>query len=84
MRFQQRDLIGILFAIVAPMLAMWLVLSAFELWDFQEETIESFLNESYNIILKARQLGISTLCAAYAGWMATFFKNREIFGPSFF
>ena len=36
MRFQQRDLIGILFAIVAPMLAMWLVLSAFELWDFHD------------------------------------------------
>ena len=54
-------------------------LLSFELWDFQEEIIESFLNESYNIILKARQLGISTLCAAYAGWMATFFKNREIY-----
>ena len=54
-------------------------LLSFELWDFQEETIHSFLDQSYNIILKARQLGISTLCAAYAGWMATFFKNREIY-----
>ena len=54
-------------------------LLSFELWDFQEETVQSFLDESYNIILKARQLGISSLCAAYAGWMATFFKNREIY-----
>ena len=54
-------------------------LLSFELWDFQEETVHSFLDKSYNIILKARQLGISSLCAAYAGWMATFFKNREIY-----
>ena len=54
-------------------------LLGFELWDFQEETLQSFLDNSYNIILKARQLGISTLCAAYAGWMANFFKNKEIF-----
>ncbi len=51
----------------------------FELWDFQEDTMNSFLEDSYNIILKARQLGISTLCAAYAGWMANFFTNKEIF-----
>ena len=54
-------------------------LLGFELWDFQEDTLQSFLDNSYNIILKARQLGISTLCAAYAGWMANFFKNKEIF-----
>ena len=54
-------------------------LLSFELWDFQEDIVHSFLDKSYNIILKARQLGISTLCAAYAGWMATFFKNREIY-----
>ena len=54
-------------------------LLGFELWDFQEDAINNFLERSYNIILKARQLGISTLCAAYAGWMANFFKNKEIF-----
>ena len=51
----------------------------FELWDFQEDTVQNFLDKSYNIILKARQLGISSLCAAYAGWMANFFKNKEIY-----
>ena len=54
-------------------------LLTFELWDFQEDTLQSFLDRSYNIILKARQLGISTLCAAYSAWMANFFKNKEIF-----
>ena len=51
----------------------------FDLYDFQEDTLTSFLDSSYNIILKARQLGISTLCAAYAGWLANFFKDKEIF-----
>ncbi len=39
MRFQKRDLIGIAFATIAPMLAMWLVLSAFELWDFHDTSM---------------------------------------------
>ena len=54
-------------------------LMPFELYDFQEETLNEFLDNSYNVILKARQLGISTLCAAYAAWMANFFKDKEIF-----
>ena len=41
-------------------------LMPFELYDFQEDTLNEFLDKSYNVILKARQLGISTLCAAYA------------------
>ena len=54
-------------------------LMPFDLYDFQEETLNQFLDTSYNVILKARQLGISTLCAAYAGWLANFFKDKEIF-----
>jgi len=54
-------------------------LMPFELYEFQENTLNDFLDNSYNVILKARQLGISTLCAAYAGWMANFFKDKEIF-----
>jgi hypothetical protein len=51
----------------------------FALWDFQEETVHQFLEHSYNIILKARQLGISTLCAGYIAWMLTFFAEKEIY-----
>ena len=32
----------------------------FNLYDFQEKTVEDLLKNEYNIILKARQLGIST------------------------
>jgi hypothetical protein len=51
----------------------------FKLWDFQEDCINSFLDSSYNIILKARQLGISTVVAGYVGWYITFFNNKQVF-----
>jgi len=52
---------------------------SFELWDFQEHTLQHFLDNSYNIVLKGRQLGISTLVAGYAAWLSNFFKNKEIY-----
>ena len=33
----------------------------FALYDFQTKTLDSFRDEQFNIVLKARQLGISTL-----------------------
>ncbi|MBO39937.1 MAG: hypothetical protein CL729_00135 [Chloroflexi bacterium] len=36
MRFNRSDLVGIIFAIVAPIGAMWLILTAFELWDYHD------------------------------------------------
>jgi len=51
----------------------------FDLWDFQDDCIKEFLKNSYNIILKARQLGLSTLCAGYVAWMITFFKDKEVY-----
>jgi len=51
----------------------------FKLWDFQEKVVNDFVNHSYNIILKARQLGLSTLCASYITWLITFYKDKEVF-----
>jgi hypothetical protein len=50
----------------------------FELYGFQEKTISEFQSERMNVILKARQLGISTLTAGYALWMMTFHKDKNI------
>ncbi len=50
----------------------------FELYDFQEKTIEEFESNRMNVILKARQLGISTLTAGYALWMMTFHQDKNI------
>ena len=44
----------------------------FDLYPFQEQCLTDFNNNRYNIILKARQLGISTLSAGYSLWMMLF------------
>ena len=50
----------------------------FDLYDFQEKTINEFEQNRMNIILKARQLGISTLTAGYSLWMMTFHQDKNI------
>lgn len=46
----------------------------FKLYDFQKDVLSQFQTHKYNIVLKARQMGISTLIAAYALW-CMIFKN---------
>lgn len=50
----------------------------FELYDFQEKSVNEFKDNRFNIILKARQLGISTLTAGYALWMMTFHQDKNV------
>ena len=50
----------------------------FYLYDFQEKAVEDFVQNRFNIILKARQLGISTLTAGYSLWMMTFHQDKNI------
>lgn len=44
----------------------------FNLFPFQDKSLTEFKNFDYNIILKSRQLGISTLTAGYALWSMIF------------
>ena len=50
----------------------------FHLYDFQEKTVEDFMQHRFNVILKARQLGISTITAGYALWMMTFHQDKNV------
>ena len=50
----------------------------FNLYSFQEELINHFTQNSRNIILKNRQMGISTLSAAYALWLMLFHKDKFV------
>jgi len=50
----------------------------FKLWQFQEDCINDFLTYKNNIILKSRQVGMSTLVAAYATWMFLFHPPANI------
>lgn len=50
----------------------------FDTYDFQDECVKAFQEHRLNIVLKSRQLGLSTICAAYAVWMAIFQKDKNI------
>lgn len=53
-------------------------LMSFTTFPFQDKCIDEFVNHRFNVILKSRQLGISTLTAAYAVWLALFYKDKNI------
>ena len=50
----------------------------FHLYDFQEKLLEDFEDHRFNVILKARQLGISTITAAYVAWMMMFHREKNV------
>lgn len=50
----------------------------FHLYPFQEKVLRDLRDHDYNVILKSRQLGISTLSAGYALWLMTFFSDKNI------
>ena len=50
----------------------------FNLYDFQEETLTKLKDNRYSIILKSRQLGISTLTAGYSLWCMLFKSDFNV------
>lgn len=53
-------------------------LVSFDMFDYQEDLIGDYQSERFNVILKARQLGISEITAAYASWLMLFHRNKNI------
>ena len=50
----------------------------FKTYPFQDNCVSEFNDHRFNIVLKSRQLGLSTLVAAYAVWQAVFYKDKNI------
>ena len=50
----------------------------FKLYPFQYDVLKEYQAHDYNVILKSRQLGISTLSAAYSLWMMLFQNDKNI------
>ena len=48
------------------------------LYDSQRETVETWLNERFTLILKARQIGFSTLVSTYCFWLTFFYPDRAV------
>ena len=49
-----------------------------ELFDYQREVLDAFRNNRYLVVLKARQLGLTTMAMAYALWMLLFRPGSNI------
>lgn len=49
----------------------------FKLFPYQEELIEDVQDNDRVVILKSRQLGISTLSAGYSLWMMLFHSDKK-------
>ena len=50
----------------------------FNTYLFQDECVNDFIENRFSIILKSRQLGMSTLVAAYSVWMSLFQRDKNI------
>jgi len=50
----------------------------FNLYPFQERVLTLFQENNYSIVLKSRQLGISTLSAGYSLWLMLFHQDKNI------
>ena len=50
----------------------------FDMYGFQEESLGDFKSNRFSIILKARQLGISTTVAAYVCWMMLYHRDKNV------
>ena len=50
----------------------------FNLYDFQEDSLTELKENRYNVILKSRQLGISTLSAGFALWSMLFTDSFNV------
>lgn len=50
----------------------------FETYSFQDDCVKAFEDCRFNIVLKSRQLGLSTVSAAYAAWLAIFHRDKTV------
>ncbi len=50
----------------------------FNTYPFQDDCVKAFIDHRFNIILKSRQLGLSTLTAAYSVWLTLFQKDKRV------
>ena len=50
----------------------------FKTYPFQDKCINDFINHRFNIVLKSRQLGLSTVSAAYVLWFILFSKDKNV------
>ena len=58
------------------------IVQPFRMWNAQREALESIRNSKFNVILKARQLGITWLVLHYAAHLMLCFPGRSVIALS--
>ena len=51
---------------------------SFKTYPFQDDCTQEFIDNRFVVVNKSRQLGLSTLVAAYSVWLALFQKDKNI------
>ena len=51
---------------------------SFKTYPYQDDLLKDFDDYRFNVILKARQLGISTITAAYIVWLMLFHRDKNV------
>ena len=50
----------------------------FKTYDFQSDLVNDLALHRFIVVLKARQLGISTITAAYVAWLVLFHRDKNV------
>jgi len=50
----------------------------FKTYPYQDDVLNDFNDHRFVIVLKARQLGISTITAAYIVWLMLFYRDKNV------
>lgn len=50
----------------------------FKTYDFQKDIVQGYIKHRFNIILKSRQLGVTTITAAYVAWYTLFHRDKNV------
>ncbi len=50
----------------------------FKTYDFQGDLVDNLALHRFIVVLKARQLGISTITAAYIAWLVLFHRDKNV------
>lgn len=58
------------------------IIQPFEMWDEQRAALRSIRDNKFNVILKARQLGITWLVLHYAAWLLMCYEGRTVIALS--
>ena len=50
----------------------------FDTYDFQDQLLDDLEKYRFNVVLKARQMGISTIVGAHIAWLMMFHKHKNV------